>query len=99
MLVVSNTSPLSALAIIGRLNLLRGQFGVIRIPPAVWAELSRLEHASGKQALEQAYADGWIQVHESTNLAIKIMRYVEVALKDWVESNPFQIGIEQRRAS
>lgn len=52
MQVVSNTSPLSALSIIGRLGLLRAQFGTIRIPKAVWTELSRLEHTSGKQALE-----------------------------------------------
>jgi len=67
MQVVSNTSPLSALAIIGRLWLLRAQFGTIRIPKAVWTELSRLEHATGKQALEQAHAEGWIQVHETAN--------------------------------
>ena len=67
MQVVSNTSPLSALSIIGRLGLLRAQFGTIRIPTAVWTELSRLEHASGKQALEQAHAEGWIVVHETAN--------------------------------
>jgi hypothetical protein len=67
MRVVSNTSPLSALSIIGRLGLLRVQFGTIRIPKAVWTELFRLEHASGKQALEQAHAEGWIEVHETTN--------------------------------
>lgn len=67
MQVVSNTSPLSALAIIGRLGLLRAQFVTIRIPKAVWTELSRLEHATGKQALGQAHAEGWIQVHETAN--------------------------------
>lgn len=67
MQVVSNTSPLSALSIIGRLGLLRAQFGTIRIPNAVWTELSRLEHDSGKQALEQARAEGWIEVHQATN--------------------------------
>jgi len=67
MQVVSNTSPLSALSIIGRLGLLRMQFGTIWIPNAVWAELSRLEHFSGKQALEQARAEGWIEVHETAN--------------------------------
>lgn len=67
MQVVSNTSPLSALSIIGRLGLLRMQFGTIRIPTAVWTELSRLEHDFGKQALEQAHAEGWIEVHETAN--------------------------------
>jgi predicted nucleic acid-binding protein len=67
MQLVSNTSPLSALSITGRLGLLRSQFGTIRIPRAMWAELSRLEHVSGKQALQQAHAEGWIQVHETAN--------------------------------
>jgi predicted nucleic acid-binding protein len=44
MLVVSITSPISNLAIIGRLNLLRGQFREIRSPGAVQAELDRLSH-------------------------------------------------------
>ena len=64
MQVVSNTSPLSALSIIGRLGLLREQFGTIRIPEAVWIELSRLDHVSGKQALAQARAEGWLEVHK-----------------------------------
>jgi predicted nucleic acid-binding protein len=67
MQVVSNTSPLSALSIIGRLGLLHMQFRTIRIPKAVWTELSRLDHESGKQALEQAHAEGWIEVHETAN--------------------------------
>ncbi len=41
MLVVSNTSPLSNLAIIGQLELLREQIGEVVIPPAVHAELDR----------------------------------------------------------
>jgi predicted nucleic acid-binding protein len=42
MLVASNTSPISNLAIIGRLNLLRSQFHEIWIPGAVQSELDRL---------------------------------------------------------
>lgn len=41
MLVVSNTSPLSNLAIIRRLDLVREQLGSLVIPPAVQAELQR----------------------------------------------------------
>jgi len=70
MQVVSNTSPISALSIIGRLGLLRTQFGSIRIPNAVWTELSRLDHDSGRQALVQAHAEGWIQVHQTANRAM-----------------------------
>jgi hypothetical protein len=70
MQVVSNTSPLSALSIIGRLGLLRAQFGTILIPNAVWAELSRLDHDSGRQALEQAHAERWLQIHQTANRAL-----------------------------
>ena len=62
MRVVSNTSPVSNLAIIGRLELLRRQFGDLVIPVAVGAELSRLEHPAGKQAVEQALEGGWIRI-------------------------------------
>jgi len=49
------------------LGLLRAQFGTILIPKAVWAELSCLEHELGRQALGQARAEGWIEVHEAAN--------------------------------
>jgi predicted nucleic acid-binding protein len=42
MLVVSDTSPLSNLAIIGRLDLLRQQFQIVRMPGGVTRELSAL---------------------------------------------------------
>ena len=41
MLVASNTSPISNLAIIGRLSLLRSQFREIWIPVAVQSELDQ----------------------------------------------------------
>ena len=40
MLVVSNTSPISNLAIIGRLDLLRERYGAVLMPPAVKTDLS-----------------------------------------------------------
>lgn len=58
MLVASNTSPISNLAIIGRLNLLRSQFHEICIPGAV---LSKLYHPSAIQEIKQALRDGWIK--------------------------------------
>lgn len=70
MRVVSNTSPLSALAVIGRLDILREQFGVIRIPHAVWSELSRLEHLTGKRTLEQAREVGWLEVQTVANRSL-----------------------------
>ena len=68
MRVVSNTSPISNLAIIGRLDALFRQFGKVRIPPAVRRELARLEHDAGKQAVHEALSKEWIQVEAETRM-------------------------------
>jgi predicted nucleic acid-binding protein len=62
MVVVSNTSPLSNLAIVGRLTLLRDQFGSVLVPAAVRRELMQLRHAAAAQLLDAAFRDGWLQV-------------------------------------
>jgi hypothetical protein len=62
MLVVSNTSTISNLAIIGRLDLLRERYGSVLVPPAVMAELGALQHPAGKGRIEQALRDGWLKV-------------------------------------
>lgn len=62
MRVVSNTSPISNLAIIGRLDALSRQFGKVSIPGAVGRELARLEHDTGRRAIDQALQQGWIAV-------------------------------------
>ncbi|MEO8367935.1 MAG: DUF3368 domain-containing protein [Candidatus Solibacter sp.] len=61
MLVVSNTSPICNLAIIGRLHLLQDQLGEIRIPAAVQRELDQLSHADGSKAVQLAITQGRIQ--------------------------------------
>ena len=60
MLVASNTSPISNLAIIGRLSLLQLQFQEVRIPVAVRAELDQLSHADALKSVQQAFSEGWI---------------------------------------
>jgi uncharacterized protein len=62
MRVVSNTSPLSNLAIIGRLDLLKQRYGTVRIPPAVARELSALSHPGGNARIAAALAEGWLVV-------------------------------------
>jgi predicted nucleic acid-binding protein len=62
MVVVSNTSPLSNLAIVGRLALLRDQFGSVLVPPAVRRELIQLRHTAAEQSLDAAFIGGWLQV-------------------------------------
>ena len=61
MLVVSDTSPLSNLAIIGQLPLLRAQFTEVLMPPAVARELDALGHLAARSALSQAVQDGWLR--------------------------------------
>ena len=63
MLVASNTSPISNLAIIGWLSLLRSQFGEIWIPDAVRTELHQLRDPSALREVNQALTQGWIKPH------------------------------------
>lgn len=62
MLVASNTSPISNLAIIGLLHLLRSQFPEVCIPEAVHLELGRLKHAAAGRAIDQAIQEGWLKI-------------------------------------
>jgi predicted nucleic acid-binding protein len=62
MRVVSDTSPVSNLAIIGRLEFLRLLHGEVFIPPAVEMELSQLRHDTGCMAVKNALEDGWLRV-------------------------------------
>lgn len=61
MVVVGDTSPLSNLAIIGRLALLREQFGEVWMPPAVALELAALNSASAQTFLSEAMTGGWLK--------------------------------------
>jgi len=61
MLVASNTSPICNLAIVGRLQLLRSQFGEVWIPGAVKCELERLHHADALKDVQAAFQEGWIK--------------------------------------
>jgi hypothetical protein len=60
-MVVSNTSPLMNLAIIGRLDLLRHFYETIHVPQAVWDEL--VTQGAGKPGSEAIAAAKWIQTH------------------------------------
>jgi hypothetical protein len=62
--VVSNTSPLLNLAIIGQLSLLNEQFGTILIPPTVQEELRVEMDLPGSRGIREAIGAGWIQLEE-----------------------------------
>jgi len=53
MIVVSDTSPVLSLALIGRLDLLRELYGSIVIPAAVWQEIMATDQG-GAQEVSQA---------------------------------------------
>lgn len=62
MLAVSNTSPLSNLAYINRLDLLRSQFSELWIPPAVVNELQAHPDQAARSAIEAAIRDQWMRI-------------------------------------
>jgi predicted nucleic acid-binding protein len=64
MRVVSDTSPLSNLAIIGRLDLLKQRYRMVRIPPAVHRELAALSHPAASDRISAALTEGWLVVEE-----------------------------------
>jgi predicted nucleic acid-binding protein len=65
--VVSNTSPILNLAIIGQLDLLRQQFGEVLIPPMVRQELKVDTELPGVEPIRLALQNRWLQVVELSN--------------------------------
>jgi predicted nucleic acid-binding protein len=61
MRAVSNTSPISNLAIIGQLSLLKIQFSEILIPSAVLHELNDHPDSLALAAIQAAIRDNWIK--------------------------------------
>ena len=77
MLVVSNTSPILNLAIIGQLELMRQQFEQVQIPLAVLSELKVLEDRPGSKDILAAVEMGWIEVQEvSSQLSVQLLQQV-----------------------
>ena len=77
MLVVSNTSPILNLAIVGQLELIRQQFGQVQIPLAVLSELKVFEDRPGSREIQAAVDMGWIEVQEvSSQLSVQLLQQV-----------------------
>ena len=68
MRVVSNTSPLSNLAIIGRLELLARRYVEVWIPSEVARELAALSRRTAQSQIQSALAQGWLHVEATTTL-------------------------------
>jgi uncharacterized protein len=68
-LIVSNSSPLMNLAIIGQLSLLHDLFGRITIPNEVWQEL--VIDGEGKPGTDEIIkATSWIEISAVDNIAL-----------------------------
>jgi uncharacterized protein len=68
MIIVSNTSPISNLIIIGEISLLQKIYPKILIPPAVYSELTRLP--SLQPTMFSLLGAGWLEIQASTNLKL-----------------------------
>jgi predicted nucleic acid-binding protein len=91
MLVVSNTSPISNLAVIEKLDLLRGQFQKILIPEAVERELKALSNPRARAAVEAALKEGWLEVR--TVKSVPLTRLLRVNLHEG-ESEAIALAVE-----
>lgn len=94
MLVVSNTSPILNLAIIGHLNLIKDQFVQVIVPPGVLAELKINEDRPGSLAMQAAIAEGWIQVQPLTQ-SQTIVQLLRQTL-DHGESEAIALALEKQ---
>jgi uncharacterized protein len=93
MAVVSNTSPILNLAIIGWLNLLRKQFGKILIPPAVFDELKIGTDLPGSDPVRCAMTDGWLEVVELRDPAVYISLRRDL---DMGEAEAIALSLQER---
>ncbi|GMV35394.1 MAG: DUF3368 domain-containing protein [Chloroflexi bacterium] len=67
MLVVSNTSPIMNLAVLGLLDLLRQQFGEVIVPGAVIEELRLDADFPGTENIRRAISEGWLREDKIEN--------------------------------
>ena len=68
MIIVSNTSPILNLIVIGQLDLLKQLYKKVIIPEAVFGEISKLSF--GLSDAEQLQALTWIEIREVTDRSL-----------------------------
>jgi uncharacterized protein len=89
MLIVSHTSPLSNLALIGEITLLQKIYPKILIPPIVYTELVRLP--KNQPAIATLIETGWLEIQTPKN--IQLIQSLEQTL-DPGESAAIALAIE-----
>ena len=62
LLVVSDTSPVSALVVMGWLDWLRQRWSAVHVPERVWDELRQRSRTDDWTMIESARSQGWLRV-------------------------------------
>jgi predicted nucleic acid-binding protein len=70
LLIVSDTSALSALARMGWLEWLQERWEQVVAPEAVWRELGLIGDAQAAALLQRAKESGWLTIRKPTNIAL-----------------------------
>lgn len=91
MIVVSDTSPLSGLAIVGYLGLLEQLYGRVLIPSGVWHELQR--GGEDDPRITDVLGLDWIKVRDPTNQQLVNVLQTERHL-DRGESEAIALALE-----
>ncbi|MFP5270029.1 DUF3368 domain-containing protein [Coleofasciculus sp.] len=91
MIVVSDTSPLSGLAIVGYLGLLEQLYGRVLIPSGVWHELQR--GGEDDPRITDVLGLDWIEVRQPTNQQLVNVLQTERHL-DRGESEAIALALE-----
>jgi predicted nucleic acid-binding protein len=78
MLAVSNTSPISNLASIGRLELLKSQFSELWIPNAVFVELTAHPDPIAQTTIQTAIRDQWIRIGTSRDSGLLRLLFLQL---------------------
>ncbi len=67
--MVSDTSPLSAMAKMGWLPWLKERWGKVLVPDEVWRELSEMGDPDALAALSAARSEGWLEVRSGRTVS------------------------------
>lgn len=94
--VVSNTSPVSCLISLGRLDLLSILFEEVLIPDAVVEELKQHPRFDAQEQLQTALSEGILKIHSVSNFSMRSAMMLDL---DPGESEAICLTIEQEADS
>jgi len=68
--VISDASVLICLGAVGQIQLLRGFYTEVFVPPAVWAEVTSAGMRPGAAEAQAARIDGWLRLRAPASTAL-----------------------------